>query len=121
MKRLLPILILAALHTAYADDAARKLWEQKLPLLTNGMTRAQVEAIFPAYTNDMPRIVAGGGSYNLAYALDANTEITLCYSEMDISAVTGKQVLVGQNQSNHLIKVLGLYDRMVHDEGHNNK
>ena len=115
LRRLLTILILTALQTAYAGDAARQLWEQKLPLLTNGMTRAQVEGIFPVYTNEMPRSVAGGGSYNLAYALDANTEIALCYSEVEISA-SGIQALVGQNQSNRLIKVLGLYDRTMRGE-----
>ena len=115
MKRLLPILILAALSTAYADDVARKQWEDKLPLLTNGMNRDQVEAIFPVYTNEMPRNIAGGGSYNLSFALDANTEIALCYSEVEISA-SGKQVLVGQNQSNRLIKVIGLYDRTMRGE-----
>ena len=119
MKRLLPILILAALSTAYADDVARKQWEDKLSLLTNGMTRTQVEAIFPVYTNEMPRNIAGGGSYNLSYALDDNTEIALCYSEVDISASTGKLELVGQNQSNRLLKVFGLNDRMVFGEKHN--
>ena len=115
MKRFLPILILAALHTVYADDAERKQWEERLPLLSNGMTRAQVEQIFPTNNSNGQIMCAGGGAYTLFYALDDKTEIALSYDDTVRDEATA---------SNRLLKVIELRNisvpNLVPDNGNNN-
>jgi hypothetical protein len=101
MKRLWSILIVATLHTAYADDVARKQWESKITLLTNGMTRAQVELIFPTNNSKGKFTFGGGGAYTVSYALDDTTEIALNYDDSP---------LLEAPASNRLLKVIGLRD-----------
>ena len=111
MKRLWIILILATLHTAYADDAARKQWEDKITLLTNGMTRAQVEEIFPIYPGAR-RTLAFGGGYGFTYSIDSETTISLSYDysghQTDSFGKTN-----AYKPSNRLLGVLGLGSNIV--------
>ena len=112
MKRLWPILILAALHTAYADDAARKQWEDKIALLTNGMTRAQVEEIFPIYPGPQ-RTIGSGGGYSFTYNVDSETTISLSYDYSGHQADSSGNTINAYNPSNRLLGVFGLGSNIV--------
>ena len=112
MKILLPILILATLHTAYADDAARKQWEDKLPLLTNGMTRAQVEEIFPIYPGPQ-RTLGSGGGYGFTYNIDSETTISLSYDHSGHQRDASGKTINAYNPSNRLLGVFGLGENIV--------
>ena len=112
MKRLLAILILAALHTAFADDAARKQWEDKLPLLTNGMTRAQVEEIFPIYPGPQ-RTLGSGGGYGFTYNIDSETTISLSYDHSGHQRDSSGKTINAYNPSNRLLGVFGLGSNIV--------
>ena len=112
MKILLAILILAALHTAYADDATRKQWEDKLPLLTNGMTRAQVEEIFPIYPGPQ-RTLGSGGGYGFTYNIDSETTISLSYDHSGHQRDASGKTINAYNPSNRLLGVFGLGSNIV--------
>lgn len=110
MKRLLPILILVALHSACADDAANKSWETRLGLLTNGMTRAQVEAIFPD-AGGIQRLMSSGSGYSITYNIDDDTAISLAYDYTGYQTDSEGKTIYAQNPSNRLGKIHGLLDQ----------
>ena len=112
MKRLWSILILATLHSVYADDAARKQWEIKITLLTNGMTRAQVEEIFPIYPGAQ-RTLGSGGGYGFTYSIDSETTISLSYDYSGHQTDPSGKTIDAYNPSNRLLGVFGLGANIV--------
>ena len=106
MKKWILVLLLASSSASYADNAARKQWEDKLALLTNGMVQSQVEAIFPMA--GAQRLIESAGSYTLIYNVDAETAITLRYDYSGNQMEAHGKTSASQNPDNRLIGTMGL-------------
>lgn len=111
MKKWIFALLLAASSAAFADEAARKQWEDKIVLLTNGMTRSQVEAIFPIAGGQ--RMIESSDSYTLTYNVDGETVVTLRYDYSGNQMAAHGNVAAAQNPDNRLIGTLGLSASML--------
>ena len=103
---ILMLLLIVTSSAAYADDAARKQCEDKLVLLTNGMTRFQVEEIFPMAGTQ--RFIESADSYTLIYNIDNETAITLRYDYSENQMEAHGKASAAQNPDNRLIGTMGL-------------
>jgi len=74
MKTLVYILMLTAIPLLHAEEASREKWETKLSLLTNGMTRTEVERILPQGSG-MRGVFSSGSGYTIIYNLDTEASL----------------------------------------------